>query len=81
MEVEKINKKIGIDITGKEITELLSKMCLQSVIDDNEGKFVKVTIPPTRAGKQKVNVSYINHIWLFLYVTINNVFNSKLHGL
>ena len=51
MEVEKINKKIGINAKAEKIAELLSTMCLESVVDDN--KFVKVTVPPTRAGKQR----------------------------
>ena len=51
MEVEKINKKIGISAKPEKIAELLSTMCLESVVDDN--KFVKVTVPPTRAGKQR----------------------------
>jgi len=51
VEVEKINKKIGINIRAENIAELLSKMCLQSVVD-NDSKFINVTIPPTRAGKE-----------------------------
>ena len=51
MEVEKINKKIGINVKAEKIADLLSIMSLQSVVDD-DGKFIKVTIPPTRAGKQ-----------------------------
>lgn len=51
MEVEKINRKIGINAKAEKIAELLSTMCLESVVDDN--KFVKVTVPPTRAGKQR----------------------------
>ncbi|XP_065890797.1 phenylalanine--tRNA ligase beta subunit-like [Dysidea avara] len=48
VEVEKINKKIGINITAQNIAELLSKMCLQSIVDVSN-KVVLVTIPPTRA--------------------------------
>ena len=44
MEVEKINKKIGMNAKAEKIAELLSTMCLESVVDDN--KFVKVTVPP-----------------------------------
>ena len=49
MEVEKINRKIGININAEKIVDLLSAMCLESIVDDSE--FVKVTVPPTRAGK------------------------------
>ncbi|XP_052760475.1 phenylalanine--tRNA ligase beta subunit-like [Mya arenaria] len=47
VDVEDINKKIGINITGEEMARLLSKMCMESEAI-NGGKNVKVEIPPTR---------------------------------
>ena len=66
MEVEKINKKIGINAKAEKIADLLSIMCLQSVVDD-DNKFIKVTIPPTRAGEQgpshKEDISTTKDYW------------------
>lgn len=46
--VEDINKKVGIDISGEEMARLLTKMYLESeVLDD--GKNLRVEVPPTRA--------------------------------
>ena len=64
MEVEKINKKIGINVKAEKIAELLSIMCLQSVVED-DNKFIKVTIPPTRAGKNKLSLIIKHHYKLF----------------
>ena len=87
MEVEKINKKIGINVKAEKIADLLSIMCLQSVVDD-DNKHIKVTIPPTRAGKQEPRTNcvsttknyyykYWNQLKLFLItITILQVLAS-----
>ena len=59
VEVEKINKKIGINVKAEKIADLLSIMCLQSVVDD-DNKHIKVTIPPTRAGKQEPRTNCVS---------------------
>lgn len=46
--VEDINKKVGIDISGEEMARLLTKMYLESEVVDG-GKNLTVEIPPTRA--------------------------------
>lgn len=46
--VEDINKKVGIDISGEEMARLLTKMYLESEVLD-AGKNLRVEVPPTRA--------------------------------
>lgn len=47
VKVEEVNKSIGISKPGKDLADLLSKMCLQSEL--LEGKEdIKVVVPPTR---------------------------------
>ncbi|KAJ8320237.1 hypothetical protein KUTeg_001824 [Tegillarca granosa] len=47
IDVADTNKKIGIDITGDEMANLLTKMCLESTVK-KKGTKIKVEIPPTR---------------------------------
>ena len=46
--VERINKQIGVVMTAEEMATRLTRMCLDSEVTD-EGKSLKVQIPPTRA--------------------------------
>ena len=46
--VERINKQIGVVMTAEEMAARLTRMCLDSEVMD-EGKSLKVQIPPTRA--------------------------------
>lgn len=48
VEVDQINKKIGIKESPERVADLLTRMCLQSEVIDG-GKSVRVEIPPTRA--------------------------------
>ncbi|KAK3746555.1 hypothetical protein QZH41_017032 [Actinostola sp. cb2023] len=45
---DEINKKIGINETTENLAKLLTRMCLKSEVTD-DGKNIKVEIPPTRA--------------------------------
>uniref|UniRef100_A0A914X3S7 Phenylalanine--tRNA ligase beta subunit n=1 Tax=Plectus sambesii TaxID=2011161 RepID=A0A914X3S7_9BILA len=47
VEVEMINRKIGINLKAEEMADLLTRMCLQSTVA-NDGRSLQVTIPPTR---------------------------------
>ncbi|KAK3105221.1 hypothetical protein FSP39_020098 [Pinctada imbricata] len=47
IDVADVNGKVGINISGKEMARLLTKMCLVSETFDNDTK-VKVEVPPTR---------------------------------
>lgn len=42
----KVNKSIGIDLTAEKISSLLTKMCLPATV---KGDVLSVSIPPTRA--------------------------------
>ena len=44
-----INQRVGINEPADSIANLLTRMCLPSEVVE-EGKAVKVEIPPTRAG-------------------------------
>ena len=44
-----INRSIGIRESAESIAKLLTKMCLRSEVIE-EGKSIKIEIPPTRAG-------------------------------
>jgi len=46
IEREKVTNLVGVDLSSKEIADLLSKMCLESEATGKEG--IRVTIPPTR---------------------------------
>ncbi|XP_060577710.1 phenylalanine--tRNA ligase beta subunit-like, partial [Ruditapes philippinarum] len=46
--VEEINKKVGINIEGDKMARLLTKMYLESEVIDG-GKNIRVEVPPTRA--------------------------------
>lgn len=48
VDVELINKRIGINVTGEEMARLLTRMCLKSEAIDG-GRSLKVEVPPTRA--------------------------------
>lgn len=45
--VEDVNRKVGINISAQEMSKLLTKMCLQCEVISG-GKEIKVEIPPTR---------------------------------
>ncbi|KAF5307329.1 hypothetical protein FQR65_LT07046 [Abscondita terminalis] len=47
IQINKTNNIIGIKESGKNIANLLSRMCLKSK-PSNSGKSIRVTIPPTR---------------------------------
>lgn len=47
VDVENINKKIGLNLSGEEMAQLLSRMSLLSKTSD-DGKTLEVIVPPTR---------------------------------
>ena len=47
MSASKINSNIGISLSAEKISELLTKMCLSTQVQDSDT--LLVTIPPTRA--------------------------------
>ena len=47
--MDDINRGIGINEGAESIATLLTKMCLRSEVIE-EGKSVRIEIPPTRAG-------------------------------
>lgn len=47
--VESINKAVGIDQSPDAIATLLTRMCLKSEVCP-DGRSVSVEVPPTRAG-------------------------------
>jgi len=44
-----LNKKIGIDISATQVADILTRMCLESKVTDEEKGEISVTIPPTRS--------------------------------
>ncbi len=49
VDVELVNRNIGIKETAGTIANHLTKMCLQSEVTDN-GDTIRVEVPPTRPG-------------------------------
>ncbi|KAK7094107.1 phenylalanine--tRNA ligase beta subunit-like [Littorina saxatilis] len=46
--VDRINRQVGVTMTAQDMAARLTKMCLQSEVIDS-GKNIRVQIPPTRA--------------------------------
>jgi len=44
-----LNKTIGIDISASKISQILTKMCLESSVTNERTGEISVTIPPTRS--------------------------------
>ena len=55
VEIDLINRRVGISEEGKALAVMLTKMGLESEVI-NGGKHLKVVIPPTRAG---IHCNYI----------------------
>ena len=49
--VDLINRSVGISESPESVAQLLTRMCLKSEVAE-DGKHIKVEIPPTRAGKR-----------------------------
>ncbi len=45
-----INRSVGISESPESIARLLTRMCLKSEVTE-DGKSVRMEIPPTRAGR------------------------------
>ena len=57
--VDRINRQIGVTMTAEDMATRLSRMCLESEVID-KGKSLRVEIPPTRADILDMCVRYSN---------------------